>query len=152
MRHLMQCALLLLWWGAANALTPPLDNSPGSFSGEWAGAGEQGSYCYVKLNPDGSGWVLVDGGAGDWQGARMRWRNRHQAVQVETIVALTSFPQMRILPLGKFSLGGGFNRSLTLAWSEQSGACQLQKIDDIARRLGAARAAIEALSSGQSPR
>ncbi len=152
MRHFMRYALLFGWWGTASALTPPLDNSPGFFAGEWAGAGEQGSYCYVKLNADGSGWALVDGGAGDWQAARMQWRNRHQAVQVEKIVPLTASPQMRILPLGKFSLGGGFNRSLTLTWSEQSGACQLQRIEDLARHLGAARAAIEGISSGHSPR
>jgi hypothetical protein len=152
MRHFMQYALLLIWWGTAGALTPPLDNAPGFLSGEWAGAGEQGSYCYVKLNADGSGWVLVDGGAGDWQGARIQWRNSRQAVQVEKIVPLTASAQLRIMPLGKLSLGGGFNRSLTLSWSEQSGACQLQKIEDVARHLGAARAAIEGMSSGQRPR
>jgi len=152
MTHFMRYPLVLIWRGTASALTPPLDNSPGFFSGEWAGAGEQGSYCYVKLNADGSGWVLVDSGAGDWQGARMQWRNRHQTVQIEKIDPLTASAQLRITPLGKFSLGGGFNRSLTLTWSEQSGSCQLQKIEDIARHLGAARASIEGMSSGQSPR
>lgn len=138
-------ALLLACLGTANALTPPPDNSPGFFAGEWAGTGEQGSYCYLKLNADGWGWVLIDGGAGDWQGARLQWRNRQQALQVGKIIPLATSVQLRIMPLEKFALGTGLNQSLKLSWSEPSGVCQMQKTETTARQLVRARGAIEGL-------
>ncbi len=149
MHNLIRLALFLAGLGTANALTPPLDNSPGFFAGEWAGNGEQGSYCYLKLNTDGWGWVLVDGGAGDWQGARIQWRNRQQALQVEKITPLAASAQLRIMPLEKFGLSTGFNQSLRLNWNEQSGVCQMQKIETTARNLVRARGAIEALPQGE---
>lgn len=65
MRYFIGLVLLLVWLGSAKALTPLPDNSPGFFSGEWAGTGHQGAYCYMNLSPDGWGWVLIDGGTGD---------------------------------------------------------------------------------------
>ena len=152
MRNFIRLALFLACLGTANALTPPLDNSPGFFAGEWAGTGEQGSYCYLKLNTDGWGWVLVDGGAGDWHGARIQWRNRQQALQVEKITPLAASAQLRIMPLEKFGLSTGFNQSLRLNWNEQSGVCQMQKIETTARNLFRARGAIEALPQGERSR
>ena len=152
MRNLMRLALLVTCLGTANALTPPLDNSPGFFAGEWAGTGEQGSYCYMKLSADGWGWVLIDGGSGDWQCARIQWRNRQQALQVEKIIPLTASAQLRVMPLEKFSLGTGLNQSLRLNWNEQSGVCQMQKIETTARNLVRARGAIEALPQGERMR
>ena len=149
MRNFIRLALLLACLGTANALTPPLDNSPGFFAGEWAGNGEQGGYCYLKLSADGRGWVLIDGGAGDWQGARIQWRNRQQALQVEKIIPLAASAQLRIMPLERFALGTGFNQSLRLNWNEQSGVCQMQKIETTARNLFRARGAIEALPQGE---
>ncbi|MFZ2235366.1 MAG: hypothetical protein WAV67_03200 [Dokdonella sp.] len=39
------------------------------FAAEWAGIGEGGSHCYLKLDPNGQGWVLIDAGTGDLLGA-----------------------------------------------------------------------------------
>lgn len=148
----MQLVLLVSWVGVANALTPLPDNSPAFFSGEWAGNGGQGSYCYLKLNTDGWGWVLIDGGSGDWLGARLQWRNRQQALQVKKIIPLTAAPRRRIMPLEKFVISSGFNQSLSLTWSEQSSACQLQKLETTARHLDRARKAMDSLQSGESSR
>ncbi len=152
MRCFIRLTLLFAWLGTANALTPPPDSSRGFFSGEWAGTGEHGSYCYLALSDDGWGWALIDGGAGNWSGARMQWRNRQQALQVEKIIPLAASTQLRIMPLEKFSLSGGFNQSLKLHWNDQSGGCQLQKIETTARHLARARSAIEGLRSGKSMR
>jgi hypothetical protein len=135
--------------GTANALTPRPDNSPDFFSGEWAGHGEHGSYCYLKLNTDGSGWVLIDGGAGDWLGAGMQWRNRQQTLQVEKSIPVRASAQLRVMPLAKFSLISGFNQSLQLTWNQRSGGCQLQKIETTVGHLNRARTAIEGLLSGE---
>ncbi|WP_041193559.1 hypothetical protein [Candidatus Symbiobacter mobilis] len=145
MRYFIGFIMFFAWLVTADALTPLPDNSPSFFSGEWAGTGEQGTYCYLNLSADGWGWVLIDGGAGDWLGARMQWRNRQQALQVEKIIPLPTSTQLRVMPLGKFVLGSGFNQSLMLTWNEQSGGCQLQKIETTARHLIRARSAIESL-------
>jgi hypothetical protein len=152
MRNFIRLVVLLAWLGTANALTPVLDSSLGFFSGEWAGTGEHGTYCYLKLSSDGWGLVLIDGGSGDWLGARMQWRNRHQTLQVENIIPLPASPQLRIIPLGKFTLSSGFNQSLGLNWSEQSGGCHLQQIETTARHLSRARSAIEGLPPLESMR
>ena len=75
MRAFILIAALCALSGTAHSQSPPPDNSPGFFSGEWSGTGEHGSYCYLRLNADGSGWVLSDGGSGDWLGAGVRWRD-----------------------------------------------------------------------------
>ena len=148
LRYFIRIGLLFAWVGTANGLTPLPDNSPEFFSGEWAGNGEHGSYCYLILNANGSGWVLIDGGAGDWLGAGMQWRNRQQTLQVEKFKPLRASPQLRVMPLDKFALSSGFNQSLRLTWSEKSGGCQLQKIEITARHLTRARSVIEGLLSG----
>jgi hypothetical protein len=149
MRYLIRTVLLFACLGTAHALTPPPDNSPGLFAGEWAGNGEHGGYCYLKLGADGSGWVLIDGGAGDWLGARMQWHNQRQALQVDKIIPLVASARLRVMPLEKFLLGSGFNQSLKLTWNEQSAGCQLQKVDTTARHLDRARNAIEGLLSDE---
>jgi len=150
MRHFARLATFLVWLTVTQAQAPPPDSSPGYFSGEWAGTGEYGSYCYVMLTADGSGWVLMDGGAGDWRGAQVQWRNRLQSLQIERTIPLIASPQRRIMPLEDFSLGGGFNQSLSLTSTEPRGGCQLQKIETTAQHLAAARSAIEGLRLGES--
>ena len=150
MRYFIGLVMLFALLGTANALTPLPDNSPSFFSGEWAGTGEQGTYCYLNLSADGWGWVLIDGGAGDWLGARMQWRNQQQALQVVKIIPLPFSSQRRIMPLAKFVLRSGFNQSLSLTWSAQSSGCQLQKIRTTADHLNRARSLIEGLSQGES--
>jgi len=152
MRYFLPLAILMAWTGIASALSPPPDNSPGIFSGEWAGTGEHGSYCYLNLNDDGWGWVLIDSGAGDWLGARVQWHNRQQALEVEKIIPLPASTQLRVMPLGTFVLSGGFNQSLRLIWNEQSGGCHLQKVEATARHLVRARSAIEGLLPRESVR
>lgn len=150
MRYFIGLALVCVWLGTAKALTPLPDTSPGFFAGEWAGAGSQGSYCYLNLRVDGSGWVLIDGGTGDWLGARMQWRNQQQSLQVEHIIPLQASAQFRVMPLEKFVLSSGFNQSLTLTWNEPSGGCHLQKIDTTARHLLGARQTLESVRLGAS--
>jgi len=152
LRALMQLVLLVCWPVSAHALTPLPDNSPAFFSGEWAGNGGHGSYCYLKLDADGWGWALIDGGAGDWMGARLQWRNRQQALQVEKIIPLSASPRLRIMPLEKFAISSGFNQSLKLTWNEQSPGCQLQKLETTERHLFRARKTMESLLSGESRR
>ena len=134
-------ALLLLSGGfvSAEGQAPPPDTSASFFSGEWEGTGEQGSYCYVKLDAEGSGWVLVDAGAGDWSGAGIQWRNRQQSLQVENVTPLRASPQERLMPLEHFVLRSELNRSLSLSWTGPSAGCHLQRIDAMAQHLGRAR-------------
>lgn len=150
MRYFIGLVLLLVWLGTARALTPLPDNSPGFFAGEWAGAGQHGAYCYLNLSADGRGWVFIDGGTGDWLGARIQWRNQQQSLQVEQIIPLQASPQRRIMPLEKLVLGSGFNQSLKLTWNEPSGGCHMQKTDTTARRLLEARKTLESLLAGAS--
>ena len=149
MRYLMQLSLFLAWLGTAHALTPLPDKSSALFSGEWAGTGERGSYCYLKLAADGSGGVLVDLGSGDWLGARIQWRNQQQAIQVDKVILFPASAQLRIMPLEKFVISAGFNQSLKLSLDRQSGGCQLQRIGTSASQLVRARSAIDALLPAQ---
>lgn len=150
MRYFIGLALVCVWLGTAKALTPLPDTSPGFFAGEWAGTGPHGAYCYLNLSADGWGWVLIDGGTGDWLGARMQWRNQQQSLQVEHIIPLQASAQLRIVPLEKFVLSSGLNQSLNLTWNEPSGGCHLQKIDTAARHLLGARKTLESVRPGAS--
>lgn len=152
MRYFVGLALIIVWLGTAEALTPLPDPSPGFFSGEWAGNGQQGAYCYLNLSADGWGWMLIDGGTGDWLGTRMQWRNQQQSLQVEQVIPLQASAQLRVLPLEKFVLSSGLNQSLKLTWNEPSGSCHLHKLDATARHLLGARKTLEGLISGANKR
>jgi len=121
------------------------DESPAAFAGEWAGTGERGSFCFLNLDAGGGGWVLVDGGSGDWLGARIQWRNQRQALQVDKFIPLPSSPRYRVMPLQTFVLKTQFNQSLSLSWGTNFAGCQLQRIESSTRHLDSARSAIEAL-------
>ena len=148
----MRWMLVSGWFASASALTPLPDTSPAAFAGEWAGTGEQASYCYVQLGADGWGRVLVDGGAGDWFGARIRWRNWQQGLQVDRVIPAEVSTQLRIMPLKTLVLRSGFNQSLSLTWNERLSACQLQRTELTAHRLDRARSALEGLQSGEGKR
>jgi hypothetical protein len=152
MRKLMRWVLLYGWLGSASALTPRPDTSPNAFAGEWAGTGELASYCYVQLGADGWGQVLVDGGSGDWLGARIQWRHRQHGLQVDRIIPAPVSTQRRITPLKTLVLRSGFNQSLSLTWNEGLGPCQLQRTELAARRLERARSAVEGLQSEDGKR
>ncbi len=137
--------MAMTWLGVAQAQSPPLDHSPGLFTGEWVGAGERGSYCYLNLNADGWGWVLVDAGTGDWLGARLQWRNRRQALEISSVIPLQAPIQWRVYPLQSLAFDAGFNASLRLTWSDQVAACQLKRVSVMAQHLERARRTIEAL-------
>ncbi len=139
MRYFMVAITIFAWLGAANALTPRPDSSPGFFAGEWVGTGEQGTSCYLNLSADGWGVVLIDGGTGDWLGARMQWRNQQQSLLLEKVIPLTASTQRRIIPLAKFALRSGFNQSLSLTWDRLPSGCQLQKIGEMEHHLDRAR-------------
>jgi hypothetical protein len=152
MRYIIRFTMIFALLGTANALTPLPDSSPGFFAGEWAGTGERGAYCYLNLGADGSGSVLIDGGSGDWLGARIQWRNVKQSLQIEKIIPLPASAQQRIMPLADFVLSSKFNQSLSLTWNKQSTGCQLQKIETLAHHLDRARFAINGLPQGESKR
>jgi len=149
MRYLVLFISVFVYAGAAIALTPPLDNSSKFFSGEWDGAGAHGAYCYLKMNSDGHGLVLIDGGTGDWLGARIHWRNQQQTVEVDKIIPLKSSNQLRIMPLGRFTLNTGFNQSLQLIWSSNSNGCYLRKIETSVNHLTRARNVMNKLQSSK---
>ena len=152
MRYLVTVAATLALIKTACALTPLPDESLGFFAGEWAGAGEQGAYCYLNLDARGRGWVLIDGGAGDWLGARIHWRNQHQSLQIEKIAPLRASTELRVTPLSSFSLANDFNQSLRLAWGHGASGCQLQKIDASADHLVQARGTLERLRRAKDAR
>ena len=130
-------------FGSASALTPLPDKSPAAFAGDWVGTGEQASYCYVRLNADGWGQVLVDGGSGDWLGAYLQWRNHQNGLQVDKVIPMTVSTQLRIMPLKAMVLRSGFNQSLSLTWNDSLIGCQLQRTELAARRLDWARSALK---------
>lgn len=130
---------------SAEAQSPPPDTSAAFFTGEWIGTGEHGTYCYVKLNVAGSGWVLLDAGAGDWNGAGFQWRNQRQSLQITQIAPLRRSPQYRLMPLASFQLRSEFNQTLHLTWATSTGSCHLQKIETMTRHLDRARGAIGTL-------
>jgi hypothetical protein len=143
---------LLFGLGAASALTPLPDTSPAAWAGEWAGPGEQGSYCHLTLRADGQGWALVDGGSGDWLAARIRWQARAQGVTVAQVFPAALSAARRTLPLSTLTLASGFNQSLTLRWSERVGVCQLQRVEASARHLERAREALSGLRAAEESR
>ena len=137
---------------AVSAQSPPPDTSPGFFTGEWTGTGASGSYCYISLRADGTGWVLIDVGAGDWNGARIQWRNRQQSLQVDRSVPVPASPGRRLLPLTDYTLRSTFNASLSLTWTNPGGSCQLERLEATALHLNAARTAILDLPPTESQR
>jgi hypothetical protein len=147
MRFLLRCLLMLGCMGATHALTPLPDKSPRLFAGEWAGTGALGSYCYVQLRADGGGDVLVDAGSGDWLGARIRWRNHQQTLQVEQVLAAKFSAALRVTPLNSLTLRSEFNQSLRLIWNDPKGGCHLQRIELSAQRLSQARSTAAQLQS-----
>lgn len=150
MRYFISFILLFSCLGSVNALTPVPDSSPSFFSGEWAGAGEQGAYCYLNLSADGWGWVLIDGGGGDWLGAQVQWHNSRQSLQVEKIIPLATSSQRRIMPLATFILRSGFNHSLHLTWNKQLTGCEMQKVKTMKNNLNRARNSINGLLQGEN--
>lgn len=116
------------------------------------GNGENGGTCYLSLSADGSGTVLIDGGSGDWLGARLRWRNDRQALRILQTVPLPAAPRDRLGPLEAYVLNTGMNQSLQITWNGQSCGCQLQKVEASARQRARAREALKALKSSGTPR
>jgi hypothetical protein len=150
MRYLISFVLIFTCVEAANALTPLPDGSSGFFSGEWAGTGAQGMYCFLNMNTDGHGLVMIDNGSGDWLGARITWRNRQQSLEIEKIIPLPMSSQLRIMPLERFTINTEFNQTLKLNWSNHSDACYLQKTGTAANHLNRARKLIDKLQPSKS--
>lgn len=141
----------LIFSSLAQAQAPPLDKSLSFFSGEWAGIGTQGKYCYMSLSADGSGLVLLDAGSGDWLGARIEWQNRLQSLHISKSTPLSFSAEKRIMPLKNFELRTGFNQSMTLTWSKTSSdSCELQKVAILEQKILHARNAFKAVFSTHS--
>lgn len=152
MRPLLRYALPCFWIGTAHAQSPPPDSSARFFAGEWTGSGEQGAYCYVMLDVNGTGRVLVDAGSGDWSGARIQWRYRQQSLFVTSVTPMTMSVRLRLMPLRGLTLASQFNAGLLLRTAPQTPPCQLQRLDAAARQLRRARAVIEATPPADAPR
>lgn len=146
-------AIISLWilCGGSAALTPLPDKTLGAFAGEWVGTGALGAYCYVELTVEGRGTILVDAGAGTWAGARIRWHNQQQSVQIDSVVPLAASPQLRTSPLRNFTLRSTFNQSLRLGWPEPDNICHLQRQETTAEQLVRARHVRTALPPGAPP-
>jgi hypothetical protein len=129
--------------GPATALTPLPDGRPGFFAGDWVGTGADDVYCFVRLQADGSGTVLVEGGSGDWLGARIQWRNERQHVVLVDVSPLPFDPGRRLMPLSRLLLSSGVNRTLQLRWSDRRSACELQWQVDVQHRTDQARKLLE---------
>lgn len=148
MSFLRVIAMTVACIGSAGAQAPPPDQGTGLFAGEWTGIGEGGAHCYLKLDSNGQGWVLIDAGAGDLLGAQLRWRNQHQSLQIDDVKPVGASPRLRTMPLAKFSAVSGFNRSLRLDWRTPSGTCHMQRTDVSAYQLSHARDVVEKLEAG----
>ena len=136
MRVFIFAAVYILCLNQTDALaSPPLDSSPAFFTGEWSGTGPRGGYCYVNMNRDGSVVALINGGTGDWLGARFYWHNLQQSIEVKKIIPLPFSSQFRVMPLQQVTLRSGFNLALTLNGGSQAGTCQLQKTETAAHNL-----------------
>ena len=120
------------------ALTPPLDNRPGFFAGDWIGTGAEDMFCFIRLHPDGNGTVLVNGASGDWLGARIRWRNQQQSMVLIEASPLPAEPGRRLLPLSGLTLRSGMNQTLQLKPGERNPVCELQLRNKVRRRSGEA--------------
>jgi len=149
MRYFFTLLLFFVAVEMASALTPLPDSSPGFFSGEWSGTGSHGSYCFMNIAPDGQGLLLIDGGAGDWLGAQIRWRNRQQAFEVEKIIPMKASSELRIIPLEHFSLSTEFNQSIKLTWGSSSNVCYLQKSAAAADHLARFRKVMKMMPSSR---
>ena len=108
------------------ALTPPFDNRPSFYAGDWIGTGADDQLCFIRLQPDGNGTVLVSNGSGDWLGARIRWRNQRQSMELIEAIPLTAEPHRRLMPLSGLTLRSGINQTLQLKPGERSPVCELQ--------------------------
>lgn len=120
------------------ALTPPLDNRPSFFAGDWIGTGADDQLCFIRLQPDGNGTVLVSNASGDWLGARIRWRNQRQSMElIEVSPEVSPFPaepHRRLMPLSGLTLRSGINQTLQLKPGERSPVCELQLHNNVLRR------------------
>lgn len=149
---LRMLGLLVLCGATVAVASPPLDNSPGLWAGEWSGAGPLSAFCMVRLDPDGTGHVMLDGGNGDWRGARIRWVNRQQSVHVLASEPWASRPRQRTGPLTDAQLQSGLNLALALRWGAGGASvCHLQRTEDQARRLGLARGVLSDLTTRATP-
>lgn len=153
-RSAMLCvlSLLVLCGGTGAVASPPLDNSPGPWAGEWSGAGPLNAFCMVKLDPDGTGHMMLNGGHGDWRGARIRWVNRQQSVHVLASEPWASRPRQRTGPLTDAQLQSGLNLALALRWGAGGASvCHLQRTEDQARRSELARGVLIDLNKRDTP-
>lgn len=130
--------LAALGASASPALTPPFDSRPGFFAGDWIGNGADDMFCFIRLQPDGNGTVLVSGASGDWLGARIRWRNQRQSMVLIEASPLSAEPRRRLLPLTRLDLRSGINQTLQLKLGERSPVCELQLRNRVLGRSGEA--------------
>lgn len=130
--HLVVALFALLGASSSLALTPPMDNRPSFFSGDWIGTGTQDMFCFIRLQQDGHGTVLVSGASGDWLGARIRWRNQHQSMLLMEVSPLPAEPGRRLMPLSRLTLHSGINQTLQLQMGEHP-VCELQLHNKVLR-------------------
>lgn len=154
-RQAVACALLALLAGLCEtsgfAQSPLPDESPAFFSGDWIGTGAQDNFCFMRLHPDGIGTVLAMNAAGDWQGARIHWRNRRQALEVVAVQPLAGDPHIRLAPLPRFSLDMGFGTTLHLRLEAGTASCEMQRRAAVERNIGNAGGLLNVVDPREGP-
>jgi hypothetical protein len=118
------------------AQSPLPDESPAFFSGDWIGTGAQDAFCFMRLQPDGMGTVLAMSASGDWLGARVRWRNRRQNLEILAVHPLPGDPHRRLAPLSGFSLSLGFGTTIRLRLDAGTAYCEMQRRAAVERNVG----------------
>lgn len=129
------------------AQSPLPDESPAFFSGDWIGTGAQDNFCFMRLHPDGMGTVLVMSASGDWLGARIRWRNRRQNIEVVAAHPLPGDPHRRLSPLPGFSLSLGFGTTIHLRLDAGPAFCEMQRRSAVERDVGNAERLLEGVDA-----
>lgn len=133
------------------ALTPLPDTRPGFFAGDWIGTGADDQFCFIRLLPDGNGTVLLGNASGDWQGARIRWRNENQRLQLIESSPLPAEPRRRLQALSRLTVQSGINRTLQLKLADNLPPCELQLRDSVLRRGQDAAVLLDMPTTGRAP-
>ena len=129
------CTLLgVLGTSSSQALTPLPESSSAFFAGDWIGTGSRDVFCFMRLQTDGIGTVLINGASGDWLGASIRWRNQRQRIVLIEAHPLLANPHRRLRPLSQLSLSSGINQTIQLKLDGDLPVCELQLRVDVQQR------------------
>jgi len=113
------------------------------------GTGAQDNFCFMRLHPDGTGTVLAMSASGDWLGARIRWRNQRQNIEVVAAQPLPGDPHRRLAPLPRFFLSMGFGMTIHLRLDAGAAFCEMQRRAAVERNLSNAEMLLEGVDANK---